>query len=543
MIQTTKLRPGTVLLIAILGLAGCSRDAPDPLAGTETAFLEFLDAANAVGAIDSGLYAEYEGRNLAAWQALEQEHRAALATKLDAIDEAAIKPSEAEAVRAMRRTFRDYAEDVAPGAAAPTCADAARKDAGFATLTGALAACFREIGNQMPFEGGTISRGSALQLMHDIEEPKRRKAVFDAFHPLWAALNGNNEPDSPYRRAIRLAAEDARTNGSYIDQAAKAIGVTNDDVERWLIEMLDAWREANGPEKMEPWDFRYSIGEANRLLAARIPPDALVPLNQRFYLDLGANLEQLGVVHDLAERPDKSPLAYCDFLRRGRYTEDGAWRPTIARIVGSYPFGGLFSMNELVHENGHAVHISAIRNRPAFTDWPDTLFTEAFADVPSWSVYEPEWQQKYLGTAIDEKTSLRAQFGGVILDVAWSLFELRMLRDPSSDPNAVWTEITSRYLHIKPHPEVPWWAMRVQLGEEPGYMINYGLGAVLTAEIRQRTIEAIGPINAGNPKWYGWTSEQLLVFGSERDTKRLMQDFLGRPLTSAAVLEQLRRMR
>jgi hypothetical protein len=66
---------------------------------------------------------------------------------------------------------------------------------------------------------------------------------------------------------------------------------------------------------------------------------------------------------------------------------------------------------------------------------------------------------------------------------------------------------------------------------------------VLTAEIRRRTIEAIGPIDAGNPKWYGWTSGQLLVYGSERDTRRLMQDFLGRPLTSAAILEQLRRMR
>ena len=83
--------------------------------------------------------------------------------------------------------------------------------------------------------------------------------------------------------------------------------------------------------------------------------------------------------------------------------------------------------------------------------------------------------------------------------------------------------------------------MRVQLGGSPGYMVNYGLGAVLTAEIRKRTAEAIGPIDAGNPRWYAWTSEQLLRFGSERNTQRLMQDFLGRPPTSQAVLEQIRR--
>jgi len=535
------MRSAAILILLLVG-ACASNPAPDPLADAEASFLAFLDAANAVGAIESGFYTEYEGRDLRAWQALEQQHRAELGSRLDGVDAARLSADQANALTAMRRTFGDYADESAPGSAAPTCADASNPDADFAALTAALAACFRELGNRMPFEGGTISRGTALQLLHDIEEPERRKAVFDAFGPLWQALNGDNEPDSPYRRVIRLAAEDAKAKGTYIDQAALALGVTHADIERWLIEMLEAWRVANDPQAIEPWDFRHSIGAANRLLAARIPPDALLPLIQRYYLDLGADLEALGVVYDLGERPDKSPLAYCDFLARGRYAADGYWRPTIARIVGTYPEGGLYSMNELVHENGHAVHISAIRNRPAFTDWPDTLFTEAFADVPAWSVYEPAWQQEYLGTAIDPRTSLRALFGGVILDVAWSLFELRMLRDPALDPNAVWTDITSHYLHIKPHSELPWWAMRVQLGANPGYMIHYGLGAVLSAEIRQRTAERIGPIDAGNPKWYGWTSEQLLAFGSERDTKRLMHDFLGRPPTSAAVLDQLRRM-
>jgi hypothetical protein len=469
MTQTANLRPGIILLMALLALTGCAKEpSPEPLAATEAVFLEFLDAANAVGAIDSGLYAEYEGRDLAAWQALEQKHRAALAASLAAVDETSLTPEQANALAAMRRTFGDYADETFAGDAKPACADRNRTDLDFATMTEVLTACFRELGNNMSFEGGIIDRGSALHLLHDLEEPKRRKAVFDAFLPLWAALNGNNEPDSPYRRVIRMAAEDGKANGTYVEQAARAIGVTTADVERWLIEMLDAWRVANGPAQVEPWDFRYTIGEANRLLAEQVPAATLVPINQRFYVDLGANLEQLGVVYDLAERADKSPLAYCDFLRRGRYAEDGAWRPTTARVVGNYPFGGLFSLNELVHENGHAVHISAIRNRPAFTDWPDTLFTEAFADVPSWSVYEAEWQQKYLGTAIDEKTSLRSMFGNVMLDVAWSLFELRMLRDPSSDPNAV-----DRDHEPLPHQaasEVPWWAMRVQLGGNPGYM-------------------------------------------------------------------------
>ena len=199
------------------------------------------------------------------------------------------------------------------------------------------------------------------------------------------------------------------------------------------MQILEAWRDATGPEMVEPWDYRFAIGEGGRRLAGSFSGDILV-LDHRFYKDLGVDLDALGVVYDIKSRPDKSPLAYTDFLTRGRYDADGEWTKTIARVVGRYEDGGLSSLNELVHENGHAVHISAIRNRPAFTDWTDTIFTEAFADVPSWSVYEPAWQQKYLGTSIPVGMSLRNLHGSVMMDIAWSLFEIRMLRDPAPGP-------------------------------------------------------------------------------------------------------------
>jgi len=522
----------------------------DPVAGSaavaeaERTFLELMDAGSAVGVIESGLYAQYEGRDRAAWQSALGEARSRLAAHLAGLDSAALPPAEREAVAAMRRGMANLEDEGASDAATdgPACRDAARRDLDYAALRAALVSCYREIGNKLQFGGGTVDRGSALQLLHEVEGPERRKALFDAFVPLWTALNAGNEADSPYRRMIAMAAADAARNGSEVDAAARAIGVSTDDVERWLVQILEAWRQASGPGMVEPWDYRYSIGEANRSLAAQIPAGALAPVNERFYRDLGADVVKLGIVYDLGARPDKSPLAYTDFLVRGRMV-DGEWRPSVARVVGTYPWGGLFSLNELVHESGHAVHISAIRTRPAFTDWPDTLFVEAFADVPSWSVYETAWQRRYLGAAAPEQVSLRALYGTVVLDVAWALFEIRMLRDPAADPNAVWTGITSRYLHIVPHPEVPWWAMRVQLVGNPGYMVNYGLGAVLTAEMRRRATEAIGPFDGGNAAWYGWLSERLLAYGSERDTRTLMLALLGRPVSPEAVLEQIRRIR
>ena len=84
--------------------------------------------------------------------------------------------------------------------------------------------------------------------------------------------------------------------------------------------------------------------------------------------------------------------------------------------------------------------------------------------------------------------------------------------------------------------------MRVQLVELPGYMVNYGLGAVLTAQLRQRVQEKIGAFDAGNPRWYPWLSENLLRFGSERDTPALLAEFLGQAVSPDALLAQLARL-
>ncbi len=515
-----------------------------PLAESEARFLEFLDARDAQAYVHSGHVTEYAGLKADAWSEKVRDRHRALLASLKRLDPARLSPEDTAAVAAMRVTlaaFGDPSPAVANAPNDPECKDAGNKDLDYESLSAALSSCYREIGNNLKFEQGTVDRGSALGLLYDIEAPARRKALFDAFLPLWSALNGNNEPDSPYRRLIKMAAAAEATSGSGAEAAARAIGVTTADVERWLVQILEAWRDSTGPEKIEPWDYRHAMGEANRRLAPAFENMQIVAVDHRFYLDLGVDLERLGVVYDIKDRPDQSPLAYTDFLKRGRYIE-GKWQPVIARVVGRYEDGGLSSLNELVHENGHAVHISAIRNRPAFTDWTDTIFTEAFADVPSWSVYEPAWQKKYIGTEVPMAVSLRGLYGSVVMDVAWSLFEIRMLRDPARDPDAVWTDITSQYLHIVPHPEMSWWAVRVQLVSSPGYMVNYGLGAVLTAEIRKATAAAIGPFDAGNAKWYEWSSQQMLRYGSERSAKTLMLALLGRPPGPEAVLAEIRRI-
>ena len=69
---------------------------------------------------------------------------------------------------------------------------------------------------------------------------------------------------------------------------------------------------------------------------------------------------------------------------------------------------------------------------------------------------------------------------------------------------------------MAPHPEWSWWAIRGQLIQEPGYMANYTIGAVLSADMRAAIRAARGSWIDGDPGWYGWVSERLYRFGLER---------------------------
>ena len=74
---------------------------------------------------------------------------------------------------------------------------------------------------------------------------------------------------------------------------------------------------------IEPWDFRFQAGEADRLLGTYIPRESLLPINQRYYRDLGADLEEMGTFYDLYPRPEKAALAYTEFVTHGRMVNGG----------------------------------------------------------------------------------------------------------------------------------------------------------------------------------------------------------------------------
>jgi hypothetical protein len=540
------------LLVVMMAFAPPLRAAAPPaaprVARAEALYADWLDAISALATVDSGFTAQVSGRGHRAWAARSRKLSAQLDAALAALaapDAPALDSEDARVVLAIRKGIVDNAPDVPVADAlhpALHCADAAQRTDDPAPLQIAMYACFEEIGNRIDFDGQHIVRTTALQQLQQLTDSGRRKRLFLAMSPLWIAVNGADTADSPYRRMMVLNGAEIRKSGSSpISNAAATFGVTPEQVEQWLVQILEAWRARSPGPALEPWDYWYASANASRALAAVIPRESVLGTAKRFYRDLGADLDGLGVQHDLDIRPGKAPLAYTEQTRIGRRIGT-QWHPALSRVSANYEEGGLFVLNELIHEDGHAVHFAALRTRPAFFSLGDDVFFEAFADVPAWSSSEPQWQHKYLGAQAAEASSMRELFSNVMLDVAWGLFELRMLADPSRDPNLVWTDITSRYLNIAAHPEFSWWALRVQLVRWPGYMINYGLGAVLTADIRQHIRDAIGPFDTGNPRWYPWISEHLLQFGSSVETAQLLRNFLGRPVAPDALLRQLQRV-
>ena len=481
--------------------------------------------------------------------------RERVAASLAAVDSAALVPDDGRALGVMRRTLATDLNRIEPAAHAVVVAENRQPNCGYdpqVILTGRkgldslrkrMYACYSWAQSHVVVDSDTLDRLSVLGALGRTESAERRKQLFLALDPVWRSVNRGNEPGSPYRQLIAREISDRHGAEAPAVAQSRASGLAPDSLEQWLVRVLETWREVTPDSVTEPWDWYYETGRASRRLSHRIPKERLTALNDQIYRSLGANIAELGAQYDLEPREGKTPVAFCTFGRRPRLI-NGSWRSGQPWVFATYRVGGLDNLNELLHETGHAVHIDAIRTRPAFADWPDSdPFTEAVADFIALDVYEPAWQQHWLGDSVPTTEGLRSRYGGIVLDIAWSLFEVRMQRNPRADPNQVWTTLTRDYLRIRPHPELSWWAMRGQLIDSPGYMMNYAAGAIIIADIRQRTREAHGPFIVGDSTWYGWVAPRLYRFGLERPTRQVIEDFLGRAVSPAALLADMRRMK
>jgi len=543
-----------LLLLALLLLTACgsrAADSPGPAGALAVAESLYLDLRNVRDRIDVAAAAARnlasDGTPVSALAARHHELRRAVIERIAAVDSTQLSPQDRRAFDVMRRAL---ARDLTPVSTAAAAAVAERRpECGYDpgaipradSLRARIYACYTWAQSHVVADDDTLDRLTVYGELARTGSRERRRLLFLALDPVWRSINGDNFAAGPYRTLIALDA--ARRGQLPAAREAALAGVPSDSLEPWLLAILAAWRAAAPDSVIEPWDWYYLAGRPTRELGSRVPRERLVAINHAVYRALGADLGALNVRYDLEPREGKTPVAFCTFGARPGLAA-GRWTPGEPSVFATYRTGGLDNLAELLHETGHAIHIAAIHTRPAFTDWPDSdPFTEAVADFIALDVAEPAWQQRWLGDSVPLADGLRARYGGIVLDVAWSLFEVRMLRDPSADPNEVWTRLTSEYLRIRPHPELSWWAMRGQLVDAPGYMMNYAVGAMLIAALRARTLERHGPWIQGDTSWYPWVSRTLFRYGLERPTREVVEEFLGGPVTPAALLKDMGRMK
>jgi len=471
--------------------------------------------------------------------------RAALVRAM-AIDSSRLADSvDRRALRVMRETLDSeltttpQLAEGTPVGTAVRCDYDPRRIADIDSLEARLYACYGSAAHSIVVDGDSMERLTVLAQLGATDDTAKRRRLFLGLQPLWRMVNGNDDGTSPWRELLRRRARTWGSGPTPFASRVQELGFNPDTVEAWLERLLDTWRATLPDSALEPWDLYYAMGATGRRLSPRIPRDSLRPVTARFYRSLGADLVALHVRADLDPRPGKDPVSFTTFGSRPGLIS-GTWDPGEPWTFASYGVGGFDNLTELLHETGHAVHIAGIRTRPAFSDWPDAdLFTEAIADLADGEAYDGRWQQRYLGDSAAPADNRRADYFGVMMDACWSLFEARMQRDPSLDPNVVWADLTSRYLHAVPHPELSWWAMRGQLIDVPGYLVNYALGAFISADLRDRIVRLHGPFTLGDSTWYGFVREHIYRFGLERSSQRVMEDFLGRRVTADALLNGL----
>ncbi len=547
-----RMRPTTGLIMAAL-LSGVGCRPPEPLDQVEAAYQEAwffadqLDVTHAIGADTSR-------RGVSVAELTEQYRvaRSRLGELLLTIDTTRLGDQDLRAFRAMALGMEtNLTETPAPaiGSASEgsgSCqyrpGDLLGGPDGESPLVARMIHCYGLQTSDVRLGDEHLDRLTVFGLLGDTDDPARRRRLFLALDPVWRSVNADDGGStSPWRLVLQLRAEQWRTTGYPHESRAAALGVSADSVEVWLERILAAWRSSQPEELVEPWDWYYQNGEASRRLSPLVPLDSLLAINRAVFASLGADPDLIGVEYDIEPRAGKYPVAYSTFGARTKLA-GGQWVPGEPWVFASYRVGGIGSLGELLHETGHAIHIGAIRTRPAFNTWPDSdTFTEAVADLVSQDLYQPVWQQRWLGDSVSRAVALRDQYGSVMLDLAWALFEIRMFRAPGQSPNRVWAEVTAKYLGIRPHPEWSWWAQRGQLVESPGYMLNYALGAILVAQLRDQ-LRAARPAGPGvdDPGWYPWVSDRLYRFGLERPTAEVVAGFLGGPVSPNAILADLK---
>ena len=245
--------------------------------------------------------------------------RARLSARMAAVDSTTLASGDARALGVMRRTLaRDLgaapAPDTTSSAHASGCGyDPTSVDRRADSLRARIYACYGWAQAHIPVDGDTVDRLTLLGGIGRSEDPEQRRHGFLALAPVWRSMNGDNDARAPTAGSSLSRPGGAEERELPAEAQARATGMQPDSLERWLVAILETWRDVSSPSLVEPWDSYCRTGLGSRVLSPRIPLERLTRLNDSVYRALGADLAVLRVRYDLAARDGKTPVAFTTF--------------------------------------------------------------------------------------------------------------------------------------------------------------------------------------------------------------------------------------
>ncbi len=267
-------------LAAVAALSSlAAAQTPAPLAAAELqyqtvrALKDEMDVARA-----RGVERVESGGSLAAVARAYPHERDVLGALLRAVDSVPLDSLDRRALRTMRSTAAGELAAAAaaevPDTARPKCdydpAAIAARPNGLDSLSSRIYACYGYAARNVIFEGERLDRLTVLGRLTTTPDSALRRRLFLSLEPMFATMNGDDGPASPYRVMVPLSAKRWQEHGSPVADAATAVGVDPALMESWLVALLQRWHDVTPDSMIEPWDYDYVAGRADRRLDARI---------------------------------------------------------------------------------------------------------------------------------------------------------------------------------------------------------------------------------------------------------------------------------
>ncbi len=412
-------------------------------------------------------------------------------------------------------------------------------------------------GFRAEFEGQAVSENEILALLKKENDPRRRKAVWQASKCIGdilapqilalVALRNQAAKSLGYSDYFQLQLNLQEVDGNWLTETLETLMQRSDDAYTAIlgeIERQQAERFGVAISELEPWAWSDPFGQADPLGTLEL--DALVTgvdlslAGAAFYQRIGIDVQPILERSDMYERVGKNQHAFCINIDRGNDVRTlNNVQPTIKWL------------ETVLHELGHAVYeLGFADDMPwLLREPPHMITTEAMALLAGRQAYRKDALARLTPSAKANEPLMQTAAHSLrrrqLIFSRWVLvmtaFERELYRDPKQDLNRLWWELVAKYQKIaapKGRAGKNDWAAKYHIGLAPVYYFSYLLGEMFASEIEEMLMKETGSYDFASPLVGNILQQRLFQPANSLSWPSLIKHVTGQPLNGEAWLRQ-----